>query len=70
MCFLLACVVMAPHRRCALPEPVLDVTPEESHEEVPPQSNAVPVGDFDQFMDALWTNSQQKFTQQHLDQPQ
>ena len=47
---------MAPHRRRALPECVLDVTPEESHEEVPPQGGAIPVGDFDQFADALWTS--------------
>ena len=47
---------MAPRRRRALPKLVPDVTPEESHEEVPPQGGAVPVGDFDQFAYALWSS--------------
>ena len=49
---------MAPRRRHALPELVPDVTLEESHEEVPPQGGAMPVGDFDQFVDALWSSFQ------------
>ena len=44
---------MAPHRRRALPELAPDVTPEESHEEAPPQVGVMPVGGFDQFTDAL-----------------
>ena len=54
---------MAPRRRHALPEPIPDETPEESHEEVPPQGGVVPVGGFEQFADALWTNFQWRFTQ-------
>ena len=49
---------MAPRRRRALLDPVPDVTPEESFEEVPPQSEAAPVGGLDQFMDALWASLQ------------
>ena len=56
MIFLLSCAAMAPPRRCALPELILDVTPEESHEEAPPQVGATPVGGFDQFADALWSS--------------
>ena len=47
---------MAPRRRRALPELAPDVTPKESHEEVPSQVGAMLVGGFDQFTDALWSN--------------
>ena len=53
---------MAPRRRRALPELAPDVTPEESHEEAPPQVGATPVGGFDQFADVLWNNFQQRYT--------
>ena len=52
---------MAPRRRRALPELAPDVTPEESHEEAPPQVGAMPVGGFDQFADVLWSSFQQRF---------
>ena len=57
MSSLLTCAAIAPHRRRALPELVPKVTLEESHEEVPPQGRAMPMGGFDQFIDALWSNS-------------
>ena len=47
---------MAPRRRRALFELAPDVTPEESHEEAPPQVRVMPVGGFDQFADALWSS--------------
>ena len=47
MYFLLTCAAMTPRRRRALSELVPDMTPEESHEEVPPQGGPMPVGDFD-----------------------
>ena len=59
---------MAPRRRRTLPELILDVTLEESHEEVPPQGRAMPVGGFDQFVDALWSSFQQRFAQQQSEQ--
>ena len=43
---------MAPRRRRAPPEQVLDEAPEE----VPPQDEAVPAGGYDQFADALWAS--------------
>ena len=68
MSSLLACAVMAPRRRRALPELAPDVTPEESHEEAPPQVGVTPVGGFDQFANALWSRFQQRFSQQHSEQ--
>ena len=56
---------MAPRKSHALPELVPNVTPEESHEEVPPQDRAMPVGGFDQFIDALWSYFLLRFAQQH-----
>ena len=61
---------MAPRRRHALPKFAPDVTPEESHEEAPPQVGAMLVGGFDQFADALWNSFQQRFAQQHSEQSQ
>ena len=61
---------MAPRRRRALHELAPDVTPEESHEEAPPQVGAMPVGGFNQFADVLWSRFQQRFTQQHSEQSQ
>ena len=64
----LACAAMSLRRRRALPEPISNMTPEESHEEAPPQVTEMPVGGFDQFADALWSSFQQRFMQQHSEQ--